>query len=48
MALVIRREMEERWNAGNVVRLLLLQQWKLEEKKDLKVRVVVTEKRRDG
>lgn len=48
MALVFRREVEERWDAGNVVRLLLLKQWKIEEKKNLKVRVVVTEKIKDG
>ncbi|KAJ8780376.1 hypothetical protein J1605_011640 [Eschrichtius robustus] len=44
VALVFRREMEERWDAGNVVRLLLLQQWKIEEK-DLKEIAVAKVKR---
>lgn len=47
VALMLRR-VEERWDTGNVGRLLLLQRWKIEERKDLKVMVVITKKRKDG
>lgn len=48
MALVLRRGVEERRDMGNVGRLLLLQQWKIEERKDLKVTVVITKNKKDG
>lgn len=48
MALVLRRGVEERRGMGNVGRLLLLQQWKIEERKDLKVTVVITKNKKDG
>lgn len=47
-ALMLRRGGEERWDTGNVERLPLSQEWKIEERKDLKVTVVITENRKDG
>lgn len=48
VALMFRRGVEERRDTGNVGRLLLLRQWKIEERKDLKVTAVITENRKDG
>ena len=48
VALMLRRGVEERWDTGNVGRLLLLQQWNIGERKDLKVTVVITKNRKDG